>query len=201
MVRKLVRKLWMLSILLAMLTVWPKPTAEAASRLDAGTIQAGLRTADEDEVAYIRFVVALVDQGRLSRRLVESTFQWARRKPVFQKRFQYFKLALITLAARQGVQLPRGTPDITPTLGGRVVARVFTVDVPARNITVTLRGTKRTVRTDEKGAFSFSSVPLGRHTLDAAGLFAFVPKKGSAVVVLPSGPPFRDTAFVEIRLK
>ena len=199
--RKPMRKLCVLSILLAMLTVWPKPTAQAASRLDVGTIQAGLRTADEDEVAYIRFVVALVDQGRLSRRLVESTFQWARVKLVSHKRFQYFKSALITLAARQGIQLPRRTPDITPTLRGRVVARVFTIDVPARNITVTLRGTKRSALTDEKGNFSFPNVPLGRHTLDATGLFAFIPKKGSAKVVLPSGPPFRDTAFVAIRLK
>ncbi|HYW81549.1 MAG TPA: hypothetical protein VE890_18335 [Thermoguttaceae bacterium] len=174
--------------------------AEAASRLDAETIQAGLRTADDDEVTYIRFVVALVDQGRLSRPLVESTFQWARRQPVLQKRFQYFKSALITLAARDGVRLPQGTPDLTPTITGRVVKRVFTVDVPARDITVTLRGTKRSVVTDANGNFRFTKVSLGRQTLDAKGLFALIPRKGSAQVLLPAGLPFGDTAFVEIRL-
>ncbi|MEE8452098.1 MAG: hypothetical protein V3R99_09295 [Thermoguttaceae bacterium] len=201
MVHKLPRKVLTIFVLVAILASRPDTAAEAASRLDAGTIQAGLRTADDNEVAYIRFVVTLVEQGRLSRRLVESTFQWARRQPVFQKRFQYFKAALITLAARQGVRLPRGTPDLTPTITGRVVKRVFAVDVPVRDVTVTLRGTKRSVVTDAKGNFSFANVPLGRRTLDAKGLFALIPRKGSTRILLPAGPPFGDKAFVEIRLK
>jgi len=197
---KITRKISTLFVLMAILALRPSSPAEAASRLDADTIQAGLRTAADDEVAYIRFVVALVDQGRLSRRLVESTFQWARRQPVFQKRFQFFKSALITLAARQGVRLPRGTPDATPTINGRVVKSVLGVNVPARDITVTLRGTKRSVVTDTNGNFSFTNVSMGRQTLDAKGLFALIPRKGSTQILLPAGPPFGDKVFVEIRL-
>ena len=142
----------------------------------------------------------MVEQKRLSRPLVEGTFLWARRQPVFQKRFQYFKSALITLAARQGVRLPRGAPDLTPTITGRVVKKILTVDVPAQGITVTLRGTKRSVVTDAKGTFRFTNVPLGRRTFDAKGSFALIPRKGSTQVLLPAGPPFSDKVFVEIRL-
>jgi hypothetical protein len=167
--------------------------------LDVGTLQAGLDTADPNEVAYLQFVVALVEEGSLSPNLVRSTFDWARRKPVFHKRFQYFKYALITLAAEQGIQLPQGNPDATPAINGRVVVRVLFTDVPAPNVTVTIRGSKRKTVADNQGNFSFSDVPFGRFTLDAGGIAAFLPRKGSAVVTLPvtSG----GAASVEIHVK
>ena len=184
---------------LAMLTAVASGPAEAAFELDVGTLQAGLDTADPNEVAYLQFVVALVEEGSLSPNLVRSTFDWARRKPVFHKRFQYFKYALITLAAEQGIRLPQGNPDATPAINGRVVVRVLVTDVPAPNVTVTIRGSKRKTVTDNQGNFSFSDVPFGRFTLDASGIAAFLPRKGSAAVTLPvtSG----GAAFVEIHLK
>ena len=173
--------------------------AQTAFELDVGTLQAGLNTADPNEVAYLEFVVALVNEGSLPRDLVRSTFDWARRKPTFHKRFQYFKFALITLAAEQGIRLPQGNPDASPAINGRVIVRVLFTDVPAPNVTVTIRGSKRTTVTDDQGNFSFPNVPFGRFTLDASGIAAFLPRKGSAVVTLPvtSG----GAAFVEIRLK
>lgn len=194
--------------LLAVLVVGQAPTTGAApatamaeARLDAATIRAGLRTANRDEEAYITYVVTLVDRGRLLRSLLDSSFQWARRKPVGRKKFQYFKRALILQAARLGVGLPRGTPDLTPTINGRVVVRILFVEVPAPNITVTIRGTKRKTVTDAKGEFSFPDVPFGTYTLDAQGIAAFLPKRGSATVLLPSDPPSADRVFVGIRLR
>ena len=77
--------------------------------IDAETIVAALETAHPAEEAYIRYVVALVDTGRLPRKLVAGTFQWARRTP-FPKRVQYFKNALRTRALKMGIRLPAEVP-------------------------------------------------------------------------------------------
>ena len=74
-----------------------------AQRLDAGTIQAGLRTATAKENDFVDDVVGLVEQGKLPSKMVYSTFQWARKKP--RRRFQYFRKALTLRAARIGVEL------------------------------------------------------------------------------------------------
>ncbi len=194
--------------MLAVLVAYQTSIAEAGPasptatvRLDAKTIRADLRTADPKEEAYITYVVTLVDQGRLPRRILDSSFQWARKKPVGRKKFQYFKQAMIVQAARIGIRLPQGTPDLTPTINGRVVVRILLFDVPAPNITVTLRGTKRKTVTDAKGLFTFKNVPFGTHVLDAAGIAALLPKKGSATVILPPDPPETDSVFVEIRVQ
>ena len=176
-------------------------SATARAQLDAKTIQAGLRTADADENAYIAYVVTLVNQGRLPRPMVDASFQWARRRAPSHKKFQYFKHALIHQAGRIRIRLPRGTPDLTPTIKGRVTVRVLMVSVPAPNITVTIRGTKRSVLTNAKGEFRFKDVPLSTYILDAQGIAAFLPKKGSTTVVLPPDPPATDSVFVTIPLK
>lgn len=201
------RKLTILVAVATLVAVWLDATLTAGpasvtaeARLDAATIRAGLRTADADEDAYITYVAMLVDQGRLPRALVDSTFQWARRQPVSHKRFQYFKNALILRAARIGVKLPRGNVDLTPTVNGRVVVRILLINVPAPNVTVTLRGTNRKTTTDHLGRFTFRDVPLGTYVLDAQGIAAFVPKKGSATVTLPPDPPATGSIFVQIRL-
>jgi hypothetical protein len=73
------------------------------SRLDPELIKAALGTATPEDNGFIERVVTMVEQGRLPRSLVESTFLWARQKP--DHRFQYFKRALTLRAARQGIRL------------------------------------------------------------------------------------------------
>ena len=78
--------------------------ARAAVRLDAAEIKAGLRTAAPEEDGFVEKVMAMVDKGTLPMSLVDSTFQWARKKP--QHKFQYFKRALIVRAAKIGIDIP-----------------------------------------------------------------------------------------------
>ncbi|MBN2475036.1 MAG: carboxypeptidase regulatory-like domain-containing protein [Pirellulales bacterium] len=187
------------TVALALLALGAARSAEAAG-LDAATIRAGLRTANRDEATYIDYVVTLRDQGRLPAQLVDSTFQWARRKPV-HKKFQFFKNGLIVQAARIGITLPGGTPDLTPAVNGRVVLRVLLVDVPIVGATVSLRGTERTATTDKDGNFRFADVPFGRYALDAKAKVLLISHTGSGEVLLPTKPPSTGAAFVQIRLK
>jgi len=175
--------------------------SDAAARLDAATMSAALDTAHPDEVAYITYTVALVDLRVLSGDLVDGSFQWARRKPVRHKKFQYFKHAVIELASRVGVTMPQGTPDLTPTIQGRVVVRVVLVDVPVAGAVVKIRNTTRETTTDSKGNFTFENVPYGLHTIDASAV-VILPKKGSTAVTLPNPvPPATDPGFVTVRVK
>jgi len=93
-----------LAVLLAVLAVGRTTAADAAVRLDADTMKAALRTASPEEDGFIDRVLVLVERGRLSRRLVDGTFQWARKK--HRRKFQYFKHALVIRAARRGVRIP-----------------------------------------------------------------------------------------------
>jgi hypothetical protein len=74
------------------------------TRLDAETMKAALRTTTVEEDGFIDGVVAKVDMGALPAELVDSTFQWARKKNTKYK-FQYFKQGLIVRAAKIGIQL------------------------------------------------------------------------------------------------
>jgi len=169
-----------------------------AGGLDADTIQAGLRTADPNEAAYIRYVVTLVEQGRLPRAMVESTFQWARRTAPYPKKFQYFKHGLITRARTIGVRLPTGRVDLTPTIRGQLVVRVFTVEVPVPGARVTIRELDRTTTTDDDGSFVFRDVPFGRFTLAARGVAALLPRRSTVRVTLPTTGAHDGSAFVRI---
>jgi hypothetical protein len=97
------RRFLPIAMVLVVLAVCWTQTAEAASRLDAKTIKAALRTATPEEDGFVQHVVNLVDKGKLPRKLVESTFQWARKKP--RRKFQYFKWGLIVRARRRGIKL------------------------------------------------------------------------------------------------
>ncbi|HUT10326.1 MAG TPA: carboxypeptidase-like regulatory domain-containing protein [Thermoguttaceae bacterium] len=191
-----------IAALTAVLTLAGFPTADAQDRLDVDTIRVDLRTADPDEIAYITYVVALTDQDRLPVGTLNSAFLWARRKPDFVNhvKFQYFKQATITLAAKIGIRLPQGTPDLAPDVSGRVVVRLLLVDVPVINAAVRIRGTDLTATTDAKGEFRFGNVPLGEYVLDASANILLVPRTGSATVLLPTTPPSTQPAFVQIRL-
>jgi len=71
--------------------------------LDAKTIKAGLQTAKIEEGDFVERVVSLARKGTIPPWLVESTFEWARKKPEW--RFQYFKRGLILRANKLGISL------------------------------------------------------------------------------------------------
>ena len=67
------------------------------------TLDKGLKARLPEEFAFVDHVVKLVDHGRLSRELVQSTFLWARKKSKHQ--FQYFEHGLRLRAEEAGVHL------------------------------------------------------------------------------------------------
>ena len=70
-------------------------------------LQAGLKCRRPEEVEFVQSVVVLVDQQKLSKELVFSTFQWAvRQRPDFP--FYYFKYGMKRRAAAEGVDIPVG---------------------------------------------------------------------------------------------
>lgn len=169
-------------------------------RLDAETLQDVLRTRDADEVAYLTYIAALAEHGQIPQSLVASTLQWARAKPE-GKKTQYFKQAIIRLAADQHITLPQDTPSLTGTIEGRCTVRVLLVDVPAAGVTVTLGDTKRTAVTDLSGRFRFTDVPYGVYRLSASGLVTLVTRRGTTTVAIPSPPPSTQPASASIVLR
>ncbi len=84
---------------------WVSATTKADStRLDAATMKAALRTATPEEGCFIESVMKKVKKGILPADLVDSTFEWARKKP-YKHRFQYFKQALVVRAAAIGITI------------------------------------------------------------------------------------------------
>jgi hypothetical protein len=77
--------------------------AEDNGALDPDTIKAALHTATPQEEGFIEYVVDMVNKGDLPLDLFQSTFLWAKKKT--QKKFYYFKWALIRRAAERGIQL------------------------------------------------------------------------------------------------
>ena len=71
--------------------------------LDADTMKKVLRPPTDADGKWIDKVVKLVDKGKLPVDLVDSTFQWSRKKG--KNRFQYFKRGLILRAAERGIVL------------------------------------------------------------------------------------------------
>jgi hypothetical protein len=98
-------KRWLVSSLLfAALVSWGDGQARAEqSPLNAATIRAALRTDPIEEKGFIDRVVDLMDQGVLPRAMVQSTFNWARKKPTHK--FQYFRFGMVVRAAAIGVRL------------------------------------------------------------------------------------------------
>jgi hypothetical protein len=79
-------------------------------RIDAAIIKAGLRTAEPEDQGFVERVMANVDRGEVPRDLVESTFLWARQKDSDRK-FQYFKHALVERARRMGITEVDAPPE------------------------------------------------------------------------------------------
>ena len=69
------------------------------------TLEKGLRARRPVEFQFIAQVVTLVEQGRLPRKLVLGTFQYARKKGNRKYPFPYFQRAMILRAAKIGVQI------------------------------------------------------------------------------------------------
>ncbi len=68
----------------------------------------GLRVVTPDQRAYVNQVVALVDQGKLPRAMVNVIYVWAiKRNP--RVPLPYFQFALRALAERRGVTVPGPT--------------------------------------------------------------------------------------------
>lgn len=183
--------------------IWPAGlgwTEESRSPLDADTLINVLRTRDADEESYCLYVSALVEQGQLPVGIAMGAMQWARQKPE-GKRVQYFKHALIRLAADQGITMPEGTPERTGTIRGRCVVRVLGIDIPVVGGTVRLGDTKVTATTDSKGRFEFTKVPFGRYRLQAEGVVSLITRRGSAEATCPSPPPSTQPTYVGIVMK
>jgi len=90
------------ALVLAMLaTGWWRPVEALA--LDANEVKVSLATATPEENGFIEYVLGLVEKGTLPEDLVQSTFLWARKKPIHK--FQYFKRGLILRAAEKGIRL------------------------------------------------------------------------------------------------
>ena len=72
------------------------------NQINADIIKAGLRTAEPEDQGFVERVMANVERGLVPRDLVESTFDWARKKDS-RRKFQYFKFALIERAKAMGI--------------------------------------------------------------------------------------------------
>ena len=84
---------------------WISASTQADStRLDAATMKAVLRIATTEDGGFFDNLIIRVNKGTLPADLVDSTFQWARKKPT-RLRFQYFKQALIIRAAAIGITI------------------------------------------------------------------------------------------------
>jgi hypothetical protein len=95
-----------LFVILALLAFGRISTTLAAdtARLDAATMKAALRTTTAEENGFIDYVLTKVSKGLLPAALVDSTFQWARKKP-YKHRFQYFKYGLLVRAEKLGIKI------------------------------------------------------------------------------------------------
>ncbi|GAB4141939.1 hypothetical protein [Thermopirellula anaerolimosa] len=71
--------------------------------LDPEVLKSSLRTATPEENGFIEYVVRLARAGVISPKTVQAAYLFAKRKPKHQ--FQYFKFAVIRLAAQEGVRL------------------------------------------------------------------------------------------------
>lgn len=91
------------------LGAWSLPTFVAPAPAHAAiddlkkTLEQVLKARRPEDFAFVARVVELVDAGTLPRDMVESTMNWARKKP--RRQFQYFEFALRARAKQIGVEL------------------------------------------------------------------------------------------------
>lgn len=80
-----------------------KASPDTPEWMNPEVLKASLRTATQEEEGFISYVIELVKIGRLPPEIVQSAYLWAKRKPKYK--FQYFKRAVIQLAAARGIRL------------------------------------------------------------------------------------------------
>ncbi len=90
-------------VVLAVLAVIWVRAVHAADHIDADTMKVALHTATPQENGFIDHVLKMVDKGKLPLDMVESTFLWAKKKPL--KKFYYFREGLIRRAADAGITI------------------------------------------------------------------------------------------------
>lgn len=78
-------------------------TVQAAEWLNAELLKAALHTATPEEEGFVEYVVRLVQQGKLPAQILQSAYLWAQKRPKYK--FQYFKRAVIYLAAQKGIHI------------------------------------------------------------------------------------------------
>ena len=102
--------------------------------INAAVIKAGLRTAEPEDQGFVERVMDNVERGIVPRDLVETTFAWARKQNT-QRKFQYFKYALIERAKGMGIDRvdapppkedEKEKPGMTRRLTG-VFGRIFSI--------------------------------------------------------------------------
>jgi hypothetical protein len=179
-----------LSIALVSTFGWASP-ARAADKLDAETIKAILRTTVIEDKNYTAFLVTLADQGRFPRSLIDSSLDWARKKP--EHKFEYFKQSLIVRANAAGITLPNDTPPLRRDVHGRVVQRVVLVDVPVPYVPVEVEGTEIKTRTNLKGEFTLPDLPWGVFKVEVHGGAAQLFRTMSTHLSLPFLPTDKTT--------
>jgi hypothetical protein len=87
------------------MAIEPPIDAGGVTGLDLKTqLEKGLEARRPVEFEYIAQIVRLVEERKLPRKLVASTFVWARRKPYMK--LQYFQFALQARARGLDVELP-----------------------------------------------------------------------------------------------
>lgn len=67
-------------------------------------LERGLRLRRPEEFQFVRKVVQMVEQGKLSEKLVKSTYNWARKKRPYP--YPYFERGLKLRAAKEGIRIP-----------------------------------------------------------------------------------------------
>ena len=90
-------------VVLVVLAIGAFRNVEAGTRLDPAVMKVALHTTTPEENGFVDMVAKRVDAGTLPESIVDSTFQWARKKT--RNKFQYFKRGLILRAADAGISL------------------------------------------------------------------------------------------------
>jgi hypothetical protein len=91
------------TFLFAAIAAGPKQAQAASRQLDAETLKVALRVGRPEDENFIDRTVEMMNEGELPRIIVYKSYLWARKKR--KHKFQYFKRAVIVLAAREGITI------------------------------------------------------------------------------------------------
>jgi len=98
------RRQFAVSICASVACVLSRPAAAVEVPNLEETLRGGLKPRTPQQNAFLRTVVALVDDGLLPLALVHKVFLWARRQDRYNA-FRYFEVGIKKLALREGIRL------------------------------------------------------------------------------------------------